>query len=42
MGFWFEVVVLSLLFAISINLQGIYLLMKKIDAENKVENANSD
>jgi|GEM_PF-5834654 hypothetical protein len=28
MGFWFEIVVIALLLAISINLQRIYLLMK--------------
>ena len=28
MGFWFEIVVIALLSAISINLQRIYLLMK--------------
>jgi len=28
MGFWFEILVIALLLAISINLQRIYLLMK--------------
>ena len=28
MGFWFEIVVIALLLAISINLQRIYLLMQ--------------
>jgi hypothetical protein len=28
MGFWFEIVVIALLLAMSINLQRIYLLMK--------------
>ena len=41
MGFWFEIVVISLLLAISINLQRIYLLMKKRDEENEVEKPNS-
>ena len=40
MGFWFEIVVISLLLAISINLQRAYLLMKNRDEKNEFENPN--
>ena len=40
MGFWFEIVVISLLLAISINLQRVYLLMKNRDEKNEFENPN--
>ena len=40
MGFWFEIVVISLLLAISINLQSVYLLMKNRDEKNEFENPN--
>ena len=38
MGFWFEIVVISLLLAISINLQRIYLLMKNRDEKMSLKN----
>ena len=40
MGFWFEIVVISLLSAFSIKLQRIYLLMKKKDEKNEVDKPN--
>jgi|MDTE01.1.fsa_nt_gb hypothetical protein len=40
MGFWFEIVVISLLLAISINLQRVYLLMKNRDEKNEFEKPN--
>ncbi len=36
MGFWFEIIVISLLLAISINLQKIYLFIKKRGIEPNV------
>ena len=36
MGFWFEIIVISLLLAISINLQKIYLFIKKRGMESNV------
>ena len=39
-GFWFEILVISLLFAISINIQRIFLLMKKRDEKNKIDKPN--
>ncbi len=37
MEFWFEIVVISLLLAIPINLQRIYLLIKNRDEKNEFE-----
>ena len=42
MEFWFKIVVVSLLLAISINLQRIYLLMKKRDEKKKDDKYKSD
>ena len=36
MGFWFEIIVVSLLLAILINLQRIYLFIKKRGIETNV------